>query len=874
LLFADYTGRVSVLSSNLYSTVNANDSNVSNFVNINKYTDDKVKTVLSASAGNYMTWNNATKQFDVTFDGNYNSLTNKLTAGNNVTIDGNNVVSANLNSYNGTATINGDLVVNSNLIVSGAMTTLNTDVYTTEKLDITNVGSGPSLSIKQTSQTNNIFNVSNYANSEVFSITKDGYINFTERINSIDVTQFSKIANIDSNDTNVSNYVRTASNVLFADYTGRISSLSSALTNDTNVSNYVRTASNVLFSDYVARDNFTSNFIRGSSNLLFADYTGRISSLSSALTSTISTNDTNVSNYVRTASNVLFSDYVARDNFTSNFIRGSSNLLFADYVARDNFTSNFIRGSSNLLFADYTGRVSTLSSGLTSTISTNDANVSNFVNINKYTDDKVKTVLSASAGNYMTWNNTTKQFDVSFNGDYNSLTNKLTAGNNVTIDGNNVVSANLNSYNGTATINGDLVVNSNLIVSGSMTTLNTDVYTTEKLDITNVGSGPSLSIKQTSQTNNIFNVSNYANSEVFNITKDGYINFTERINGINVTQFSKIANIDSNDANVSNYVRIASNVLFTDYTGRVSALSSAVSTNDANVSNYVRIASNVLFTDYSGRVSALSSAVSTNDANVSNYVRDSSNFLKSQIDTKSYNTLLDKLTAGTNISIVSNAINNTYSLPIATANDLGGFKVGSGLTINSSTGVLDVTGGGGSSQWTTSGTHIYNNNAANVGIGTTNPTAYKLQVVGTIGASGNIVASYSDERLKHVTEYIKDVLPILDKINVFRYNCNDVGAKYGYDKNKKELGLSAQEIQRYYPELVSMAPFDSEYDEETQQIVSKSGENYITICYERLVPVLIQGIKELNNVTTSQENRINTLEARLEKLEKIIDNSL
>jgi hypothetical protein len=630
----------------------------------------------------------------------------------------------------------------------------------------------------------------------------------------------------------------------------------------------------VLFSDYVARDNFTSNFIRGSSNLLFADYTGRISSLSSALTSTISTNDTNVSNYVRTASNVLFSDYVARDNFTSNFIRGSSNLLFADYVARDNFTSNFIRGSSNLLFADYTGRVSTLSSGLTSTISTNDANVSNFVNINKYTDDKVKTVLSASAGNYMTWNNTTKQFDVSFNGDYNSLTNKLTAGNNVTIDGNNVVSANLNSYNGTATINGDLVVNSNLIVSGSMTTLNTDVYTTEKLDITNVGSGPSLSIKQTSQTNNIFNVSNYANSEVFNITKDGYINFTERINGINVTQFSKIANIDSNDANVSNYVRIASNVLFTDYTGRVSALSSAVSTNDANVSNYVRIASNVLFTDYSGRVSALSSAVSTNDANVSNYVRDSSNFLKSQIDTKSYNTLLDKLTAGTNISIVSNAINNTYSLPIATANDLGGFKVGSGLTINSSTGVLDVTGGGGSSQWTTSGTHIYNNNAANVGIGTTNPTAYKLQVVGTIGASGNIVASYSDERLKHVTEYIKDVLPILDKINVFRYNCNDVGAKYGYDKNKKELGLSAQEIQRYYPELVSMAPFDSEYDEETQQIVSKSGENYITICYERLVPVLIQGIKELNNVTTSQENRINTLEARLEKLEKIIDNSL
>lgn len=30
----------------------------------------------------------------------------------------------------------------------------------------------------------------------------------------------------------------------------------------------------------------------------------------------------------------------------------------------------------------------------------------------------------------------------------------------------------------------------------------------------------------------------------------------------------------------------------------------------------------------------------------------------------------------------------------------------------------------------------------------------------------------------------------------------------------------------------------------------------------------MQGIKELNNVMTSQENRINTLETRLEKLEK------
>ena len=164
------------------------------------------------------------------------------------------------------------------------------------------------------------------------------------------------------------------------------------------------------------------------------------------------------------------------------------------------------------------------------------------------------------------------------------------------------------------------------------------------------------------------------------------------------------------------------------------------------------------------------------------------------------------------------------------------------------------------SAWTISDTNIYNNNVANVGIGTTEPSAYKLQVVGSIGASGDITASYSDERLKNITEYINDVLPILSKINVFRYNCNDIGEKYGYDKSKKELGLSAQEIQKYYPELVSLAPFDTDYDPEKQKIISKSGKEYLTLNYERLVPVLLQGIKEL-------KQEINELKVRLSKLE-------
>ena len=164
------------------------------------------------------------------------------------------------------------------------------------------------------------------------------------------------------------------------------------------------------------------------------------------------------------------------------------------------------------------------------------------------------------------------------------------------------------------------------------------------------------------------------------------------------------------------------------------------------------------------------------------------------------------------------------------------------------------------SQWLPIGSDIYNSNLGNVGIGTDNPLAYKLTVNGSIGASENIVASYSDERLKDITEYIGDVLPILNNIKVFRYNCNDIAEKYGYDKNKKELGLSAQEIQKYYPELVCLAPFDSIYDSETHKIISKSGEDYLTLNYERLVPVLLQAIKELNNKYEALEEKYSKLD--------------
>ena len=86
----------------------------------------------------------------------------------------------------------------------------------------------------------------------------------------------------------------------------------------------------------------------------------------------------------------------------------------------------------------------------------------------------------------------------------------------------------------------------------------------------------------------------------------------------------------------------------------------------------------------------------------------------------------------------------------------------------------------------------------------------------------------------------------------------------GFKNNKSQIGLSAQEIKKHYPELVELAPFDSEYDIESGGNISKSGENYLTLKYDRLVVVSLQGIKELNKKNKLLEEKNNKLEKDLE----------
>ena len=150
-------------------------------------------------------------------------------------------------------------------------------------------------------------------------------------------------------------------------------------------------------------------------------------------------------------------------------------------------------------------------------------------------------------------------------------------------------------------------------------------------------------------------------------------------------------------------------------------------------------------------------------------------------------------------------------------------------------------------------------NIDQTGAGTTFGGA--ISVTGAITATGNITAYYSDQRLKTISGLIPDALNKVMSISGVHYTANALAESFGYSDTSQQAGVIAQEIQAVLPEAVKPAPFDT--DEHGN---SKSGENYLTVQYERLVPLLIEAIKEQHIYTVSLETRLATLESIIAKI--------
>lgn len=110
---------------------------------------------------------------------------------------------------------------------------------------------------------------------------------------------------------------------------------------------------------------------------------------------------------------------------------------------------------------------------------------------------------------------------------------------------------------------------------------------------------------------------------------------------------------------------------------------------------------------------------------------------------------------------------------------------------------------------------------------------------GEIRATNNITAFFSDDRLKTRLGNIENALEMLATLNGFYYEPNETAQSLGY-KVKREVGLSAQEVQKILPEIVVPAPISDEY---------------LTIHYDKIIPLLVESIKQLKKEVDELKNK-------------------
>ena len=97
---------------------------------------------------------------------------------------------------------------------------------------------------------------------------------------------------------------------------------------------------------------------------------------------------------------------------------------------------------------------------------------------------------------------------------------------------------------------------------------------------------------------------------------------------------------------------------------------------------------------------------------------------------------------------------------------------------------------------------------------------------------------FSDDRLKTKSGKINNPLDVLRELEGFYYRGNETAAKLGLS-TAPEVGVSAQKVAEYLPEALG----------------KKIAGEYLTVKYERLVPLLIEAIKELESKVTKSDWR-------------------
>ena len=128
---------------------------------------------------------------------------------------------------------------------------------------------------------------------------------------------------------------------------------------------------------------------------------------------------------------------------------------------------------------------------------------------------------------------------------------------------------------------------------------------------------------------------------------------------------------------------------------------------------------------------------------------------------------------------------------------------------------------------TDAGAYLHTTERTHIGAGT-DPSSIQLQVTGQIASTDNITAYYSsDISLKDNLRPIENALFKVNQIAGYEFDWNEKSHQIQQDKGH-DVGLVAQEVEKVLPEVIQIRE-----------------DGIKAIAYEKVVPLLVQSIKEL-----------------------------
>lgn len=304
-------------------------------------------------------------------------------------------------------------------------------------------------------------------------------------------------------------------------------------------------------------------------------------------------------------------------------------------------------------------------------------------------------------------------------------------------------------------------------------------------------------------------------------------------------------------ASGTNYVLNFTGSAFSWVAGTISGVALGSNLNALTLGTYLT------GTSYNGS-STVTAAVDATSANTASKVvaRDASgNFSAGTItaalsgNATTASSLSNALTIGSGLSGTS--YNGSSAVTIANTGVTSNVA-GTGISVSGATGAVTITNSGVTSAVAGTGVTVSGaTGAVTFSIGQAVATSSNAQFnslgVGTAGsgttgeirATNNVTAYYSDDRLKTRLGSIEGALDKVKTLDTFYYEANETAQALGYEAIR-EVGISAQQVQAVMPETVAPAPID---------------DKYLTVRYERLVPLLLAAIKEL-------EAKVAALEAK------------